>query len=146
MIKLNVDAAVLKDHSRLAVIARDEYGKVITTWAKDYILCDSMMAKAFSILSAVDLTRIEMFQNIIFKKDAKVCFDALNNAYESVNWAIVGIISNISLSCSSFIFCFFSWVRKEANEAHSLTKYVSSPLIDIFCCNYSFYSSAVWDT
>ena len=29
VIKLNVDAAILKDHIRLVVIAGDEYGKVI---------------------------------------------------------------------------------------------------------------------
>ena len=50
VIKLNVDAAFLKDDTRLAVIARDKYGKVIKAWAKEHILCDSIMVEAFSIL------------------------------------------------------------------------------------------------
>ncbi len=50
VIKLNVDAAVLKDHTRLVVIAHDEYRKVIKVWAKDHILCNSIMPKAFAIL------------------------------------------------------------------------------------------------
>ncbi len=50
LIKLNVDAAFLKDDTRLAVIARDEYGKVIKAWAKEHILCDFIMVEAFSIL------------------------------------------------------------------------------------------------
>ena len=60
-IKLNVDVVVLKDHTRLAVIARDEHRKVIKAWAKDHILCDSMMAEAFPILQTIQLAIMEMF-------------------------------------------------------------------------------------
>jgi hypothetical protein len=85
VIKLNVDAVVLKDHRRLAIIARDEYGKMIKAWAKDHVLCDSIMAKDYAILWSVELVRIEMIQNVIFEGDTKVCFDVLNDAYGFVN-------------------------------------------------------------
>lgn len=54
MIKLNVDAVALKDHRRLAIIAWDEYEKMIKAWAKDHVLCDSIMAKDYAILWGVD--------------------------------------------------------------------------------------------
>ena len=85
MIKLNVDAVALKDHRRLAIIAWDEYEKMIKAWAKDHVLCDSIMAKDYAILWGVELVRIEMFQNVIFEGDTKVCFDVLNDPYEFVN-------------------------------------------------------------
>ncbi len=36
-----------------------------------------------------------MFQKVRIEGDVKVCFDALNDAHEFVNWAIAGIISNV---------------------------------------------------
>jgi hypothetical protein len=64
------------------------------------------MAEAFAILWAVELARTKMLKKVIFEGDTKICFDALNDTHESINWAIVGIISNISLSSSSFHFLF----------------------------------------
>ena len=60
-----------------------------------------LIAEAFAILWAV-----KMLKKVIFEGDAKICFDALNDAHKSINWAIAGIISNISLSSSSFHFLF----------------------------------------
>lgn len=54
-----------------------------------------MMGEAFAVLWAIELTRIEMFQKVRIEGDVKVCFDALNDAHEFVNWAIAGIISNV---------------------------------------------------
>ena len=67
-----------------------------------------MIVETCAILWAVVLARTEMFQKVIFEGDAKVYFDALNDAHEFVNWVITSINNNISLSCSSFISCSFS--------------------------------------
>jgi hypothetical protein len=93
-IKLNVDAAVLKDHTQLAVVARDDQGQVLKAWSKEHILCQPMQAEASAIQWALNLAKDDRFENIILEGDAKICFDALNEISFAANWDPLVIICN----------------------------------------------------
>ena len=48
-VKFNVDVAVLKDCTTLAVVVRDEVGEVIKSWAKVHEICEPVQAEAAAI-------------------------------------------------------------------------------------------------
>lgn len=50
VIKLNIDAAVARDSTSLAVVARDDHGQVLKAWKREHFLCDPLQAEANAIL------------------------------------------------------------------------------------------------
>ena len=91
MIKLNVDALVLTDHTNRAVVARDDQGQVLKAWSKE---CQPMQAESSAILWASNLAKPERFENIVVEGDANVCFDALNGNSCAAHWDASAIICN----------------------------------------------------
>uniref|UniRef100_A0A2N9GNN9 Reverse transcriptase domain-containing protein n=1 Tax=Fagus sylvatica TaxID=28930 RepID=A0A2N9GNN9_FAGSY len=71
VVKLNVDAAILRNHSTLAVIARNDKGEVLKAWAKQSKCCDPLQAETSAILWALQLAASESFMHIIIEGDAK---------------------------------------------------------------------------
>ena len=49
----------------------------------------------------LELAKTEKFQNVIIERNVKVCFDALNYVYKSVNSAITGMVSLLTLQLIS---------------------------------------------
>uniref|UniRef100_A0A2N9FPZ2 Reverse transcriptase domain-containing protein n=1 Tax=Fagus sylvatica TaxID=28930 RepID=A0A2N9FPZ2_FAGSY len=49
VVKLNVDAAILRNHSTLAVIARNDKGEVLKAWAKQSKCCDPLQAETSAV-------------------------------------------------------------------------------------------------
>uniref|UniRef100_A0A2N9GX56 Reverse transcriptase zinc-binding domain-containing protein n=1 Tax=Fagus sylvatica TaxID=28930 RepID=A0A2N9GX56_FAGSY len=85
-IKLNIDAAVARDSTSLAVVARDDHGQ------------------------ALQLADSEKFRRIIVEEDVKVCFDALNGDPCNTNWREANEVAHslakfVPTSKSSY----FSW-------------------------------------
>uniref|UniRef100_A0A2N9H629 Reverse transcriptase domain-containing protein n=1 Tax=Fagus sylvatica TaxID=28930 RepID=A0A2N9H629_FAGSY len=71
VVKLNVDAAILRNHSTLAVIARNDKGEVLKAWAKQSKCCDPLQAETSAVLWALQLAASESFMHIIIEGDAK---------------------------------------------------------------------------
>jgi ribonuclease HI len=149
VIKLNVDVAISKEFTTLAVVARDENGQILNAWAKEHILCDPLQAEAAALFWAVQLAFEKDFKYVIIEGDSKICIDALNGNLNSVNWSISSLVCNITELCKYFSSCSFFWTRREANGvAHSLAKAASSlrsPFFFSCCCNSSSLPSIVWN-
>uniref|UniRef100_A0A2N9ENM7 Reverse transcriptase domain-containing protein n=1 Tax=Fagus sylvatica TaxID=28930 RepID=A0A2N9ENM7_FAGSY len=112
VIKLNVDAAISKDFSTLAVVARNANGEIIKAWAKVHFASNALQAEAAAILWALELTNSEKFPCIIVEGDSKICCYALNNRDSEAAW-------------------------REANEvAHAMAKFASQSKT-YFNCNMS---------
>jgi hypothetical protein len=85
MIKLNVNVAISKFHTILAVVVWDEKKKraIIKAWAKDKPLCEPLNVKADAILWAFSLADAKNFKSTIVKGDSKIRLDSL--LYESTD-------------------------------------------------------------
>ena len=75
VIKLNVDAAISKEFTTLAIVARDENGRILNAWAKEHILCDPLQVKAAALFWAVQLAFEKDFKHVIIEGDSKICND-----------------------------------------------------------------------
>lgn len=134
-IKLNVDATWKKQHSSIAVIAKDSKGDILGAWAKEQDMRDATSAKAAAIKWALELTQLHEFSYVMVERDAKVCIDALLGIEESTNWSILALCYDIKFLALNFVNCDFVWAKREANSvAHELAKLVS-PLSSSFNSN-----------
>ena len=145
-IKLNVDAATLRDKAFIAVIARDYGGSIIKAWAKQTVHLDPTVAEASAIVWALELAMEEGFENIIVESDAKICVDALNCPIDESPWKIHALSTHsldLALNFSASA-CVFLWVRRDANQmAHALAKVASSLPLPFSCFCNSLPPSAV---
>ena len=82
--------------------------------------------------------------NIIFKGNAKVCFNAIVDN-SPTSWAISSLVTNIIELSRSFLSCCFCWIRRGANDAaHTLAKFAAHSRFP-FHCNYDSLPPTVWD-
>ena len=63
--KLNVEVAISKKHSTLAVITHDDKGQILNAWAKKHLHCEPFQAEELVILWALELAEVEKFDTII---------------------------------------------------------------------------------
>ena len=121
MVKLNIDVAILNDHTTLVVVAWDNIVEILKAWAKDHLLCEPVQAEAKAILWTLKLVNVEKYNDIIMEGDAKTCFDFLNS--KSFGWKVSNVLNNVLKVGISFHSCTFDWVRREANGvAHAFGK------------------------
>ena len=125
VVKLNVDAEILRNHSTLAIIARNDKGEVLKVWAKQSNCCNPLQPETLAVLWALQLAASESFMNIVIEGDANVCFNAIA-VNSSTPWAISSLITNIIKLSRSFLSCCFCWIRRKANNAaHTLAQFAS---------------------
>jgi hypothetical protein len=146
VVKLNVDTAILRNHSILAVIARNDKGEVLKAWAKQSNCCDPLEAETSAVLWALQLAASESFMNIVIEGDAKVCFDAIADN-SPAPWTISSLITNIielsNLSC----LVVFVGLGGEQMILHTRWQNLL-PIVDflsIVYCNYDSLPPTVWD-
>ena len=83
-----------------------------------------LQAEAAALLWAVEIANREKWTHVIFKGDAKACFDCLSTEDIIPDWLISTYISNIRSLSFSFISVKFSWVRRLGNAAaHEAAKF-----------------------
>ena len=144
VVKLNVDAAILRNHSTLAVIARNDKGEVLKAWAKQSKCCDPLQAETSAVLWTLQLAASESFMHVIIEGDAKVCFDAIADN-SPAPWTVSSLITNITELSNSFLSCCFCWIRRGANDAaHTLAKFASHSSFPLYC-NYDSLPLTVWE-
>ena len=88
------------------------------------ILKCHLQAEAAALLWAVEIANREKWTHVIFKGDAKACFDCLSTEDTIPYWLISTYISNIRSLSFSFISIKFSGVRRLGNAAtHKAAKF-----------------------
>ena len=139
MIKLNVDVAISKSHTTLAVVAWDEKRAIIKAWAKDNPLCEPLNAEVDAILWALQLADAEKFKNIIVEGDSKICFINSLLSESTDVWTITNVLSNILELRKYFDSCIFCWVCREGNTiTDSMAKYAApSRSLSVVICHPS---------
>jgi ribonuclease HI len=143
VVKLNTDVAVRTSFSTIAVVARDANGFIHSAWTKHIKVIDLEVAEAFAILWAIQLAKLEDFQNVIVESDSKVPVDCMNGIQVEVNWKIAAIVLDVNFLSLDFVSCCFSWVKREANMvAHVLAEFAVSFNSD-FSCNATSLPSPV---
>ena len=102
-----MDVVILDHRSTISVVARNEKGEILRTWAKHLDGGDPLKAETHAMLWALDLALMEDFYNIVIEGDAKLCFDAIGNKSVSP-WSIGSLIDNIG--DKSKLFCLVAFV------------------------------------
>lgn len=125
-VKFNVDVAVLKDCTTLAVVVRDEVREVIKSWAKVHEIFEPVQAEAAAIFWALQLAKSENIERIVAEGDAKNCFDSIKDGCTHVAWPIQTLIGKVLDLDKSFVSYNFIWVRRGLNfVVHCLAKFVN---------------------
>ena len=146
VVKLNTDAAVHTSFSTIALVACDANGFIHSAWTKHIEVIDLEVAEASAILWAIQLAKLEDFQNVIVKSDSKIPVDYMNGIQAEANWKIVAIVSDVNFLSLDFVSCCFSWVKREANMvAYALAKFAVSFYSD-FSCNATSLPSPIRET
>jgi ribonuclease HI len=143
VVKLNTDVAVRTSFSTIAVVACDANGFIHSAWTKHIEVIDPEVAEASAILWAIQLAKLEDFQNVIVESDSKIPVDCMNGIQAEANWKIAAIVSDVNFLSLDFVSCCFSWVKREANMvAHALAKFAVS-FNSGFSCNVTSLPSPV---
>ena len=142
-IKINVDAALSNSKSALAAVARNHLGIAISLWGKEHHLCSPSQAEAKAILWAVQIAIQERWSTVIFKGDAKLCFDPLSQPDLTLSWSLNTIISNIRSLASCFESCGFRWVQRKCNVAAHETARFALNSSRPFCFSYGNLPSSL---
>ena len=75
------------------MVVRNSKGIILNAWVKELVHLDSLVAKASTILWAMELATVEEFGNMTIESDAKVYIDELVSSKASSNWKISALIS-----------------------------------------------------
>ena len=52
-VKINVDVVVANSRTTLAMVARNEYGKILNAWAKEHMAGDALFAESSTFVWAL---------------------------------------------------------------------------------------------
>ncbi|XP_075658751.1 uncharacterized protein LOC142628563 [Castanea sativa] len=122
-IKSNVVAALDSSKSALAVVAWNYKGDVLFIWGKVHHLCPPLQAEASALLWAVQLVTQQHWRSVIFERDAKTHFDALNHPERASNWILDTLNSNIRNLSSFFRLVPFAGLRNSNSAAHEAARF-----------------------
>ena len=123
----------------MAVVARDNHGKILLAATEKVHTGDSMVAEALALLWALNLAVCYQFQHCIIEGDAKTCIDACKGRLDDCPWSIYSICHDIKSLLRSFPSVVFNWVSRNMNSvAHTLTKFTIQSQFSSFC-NIDFF-------
>ena len=114
-VKLNTDVVVKPNSTSVAVVARDANGSVLKAWARYVDMNDPVIAEAFAMKLALELAKEESFINIIVESDSKIYINFLEVNSAACCWKIDPLASDVNSLATCFLFCCFSWIKREAN-------------------------------
>ena len=81
-IKLNTDAAIMGNYAALAVVARDNSGKILLTATKKVTIGDPMVVEVSVLLWVLLLVVCYQVQHYIIEGNAKNCIDSCNRGLD----------------------------------------------------------------
>lgn len=114
-IKINVDVAISDSQATIVVVACDHLGVPFKVWVMLIKRTYPLQVEIEALLWAVQLAKVEKWSQVIFEKDAKICFDAINTPNHPYPWSIHTQLLNILALVECFISCSFVWVSRTCN-------------------------------
>ncbi|XP_060672680.1 uncharacterized protein LOC132803507 [Ziziphus jujuba] len=124
-IKVNSYATMRSNGCFLAIIARNEEGKVLSIHSFKSKVSIPEVAELEAIAKAMHRAQVHGWTKMIFETDAQTVIKALHMKDRSlIQWASESLFSNIMLNISSFQIVKFSWAPRIANNlAHNVSKW-----------------------
>ena len=132
--KINCNAAIGKDYSVFATVARDWRGALVFALSKKANTNVPLQAEAEVLLWSVQLAGSFTGIKVVIEGDSKTCIEALRTQNLDVPWRISNCLTDICHLTSLLSYCSFIWVRREANcAAHELATWpLQNHLIGFF--------------
>ena len=119
--KINCNAAIGKDYSVFATVARDWRGALVFALSKKANTNVPLQAEAGALLWSVQLAVSFTSIKVVIEGDSKMCIEALRTQNLDVPWRISRCLIEIYRLTSFLSNCSFNWLRREANcAAHEL--------------------------
>ena len=83
-----------------------------------------LQAETTALLWAVQLAKAENWSRVIFERDAKICFDAINAPSQPFPWCIWTQLLNTIALADFFFSCSFVWISRSCNGvAHQVARF-----------------------
>ena len=130
----------------IAVVARDANGYVLKAWARCVDMDNPVIAEAFAIKWTLELAKEESFTNIIVESDSKIYIDSFEVNSVACCWKIDPLDSNVNSLATYFLFCCFSWVKRETNTVAHMLASIASSLHFSLSCNVHSLPPSVCET
>ena len=111
IVKFNTDATVKSNYSSIAMVARDAAGLVLKASAKCLGSSDPIIVEALTIKWALELAKLEGFNDIIVESDSKGCIEALLGYPAASCGKIDTIYSDVNSLASNLLSICFYWVK-----------------------------------
>ena len=129
-VKLNFDAAIRENKTSVAVVGRDNHGRVVLAWTDILDPRSPSWSEAKAAYAAVNQAVETEIKRAIIEGDAWNAITPLKDKKASFQWTIDVILQNILALCNLFNDVSFSFVKREGNSlTHLLALWVA------FCNN-----------
>nr|XP_023870351.1 uncharacterized protein LOC111982965 [Quercus suber] len=129
-VKLNFDAAIRENKTSIAVVGRDNHGRVVLAWTDILDPGGPLWGEAKAAYVAVNKAVESGFKKVIIEGDAWNVIDPLKDKKSSSEWTIDVRLQNILALCNLFEDVSFSFVKRAGNSsAHLLALWAA------FCNN-----------
>ena len=129
-VKLNFDAAIRENKTTVAVVGRDNHGRVVLAWTDILEPGSPLWGEAKAAYAVVNKAVEAGLKRVIIEGDAWNAIDPLKDKKSASEWTIDVILQNILALCNLFDDVSFSFVKREGNSAaHLLALWVA------FCNN-----------
>ena len=125
-IKLNFDVAIREDKASVAVVARDQRGKLIGAWTEQLEQTKPLLGEAKATWLAIKKAADEGFKRIILEGDALNVIEPLKNKAVIPHWRIKAVLEDILFLVKYFDNVSFSFIYRDSNIiAHLLAQWAA---------------------
>ena len=129
-VKLNFDAAIRENKTSVAMVGKDNRGRVVLDWIDILDTGSPLWSEAKAVYAAINKVVEAGLKKVIIEGDAWNVIEPLKDKKSSSDWTIDVILLNILALCSLFDDVSFSFMKREGNSsAHLLAFWVA------FCNN-----------
>ncbi|XP_026419894.1 uncharacterized protein LOC113315863 [Papaver somniferum] len=123
-VKINIDAAIGKNNSSCAVVARDSQGRFLSAGTSLSAIRNPLVSEAGGFLLAFSLASRMNYNNIEIESDSQSIVRILNGESTRIPWRISRFIEEIKSSASTLGQVTYQSAPREANDAaHKLAKF-----------------------
>ena len=125
-IKLNFDAAIREDKASVAVVAKDQKGKLIGAWTELLEQTEPLLGEAKVAWLAIKKATDKGFKRIILEGDALNVIEPFKNKVVVSHWRIKAVLEEILFLVKYFDNVSFSFIYRDGNvTAHLLAQWAA---------------------